>query len=261
MSVVTMKNLLEAGVHFGHQTTKWNPLMKRYIFMQRNGIHIVDLQKTMDAIREGYNLLHDVSKQGKKILFVGTKKQAHDSIEQEATRAGAYFVNNRWLGGTLTNFNTLKKSLKRYKEIVSMQESGGYDNLTKKEISLIERRIAKMHRNMEGFKDMDELPGAVFVIDSKKENLAVAEAHRCGVPVVAIVDTNSSPENIDVAIPGNDDAIRSVALFCHIAADAILEKDMENALEIVTTLEESDRRVPASPSSESQAETETEEAK
>jgi small subunit ribosomal protein S2 len=223
MSVVTMKELLESGVHFGHQVKRWNPKMKKFIFGERNGIHIVDLQKTLKGVEEAYNFVKETSASGSPVLFVGTKKQAQDAVREEANRAGAFFVNNRWLGGMLTNFSTVSKSIDRLRKITQMKKEGTYSVLTKKEVAQLEKERERLEKNLSGIKDMGGLPGAVFVIDPKKEKIAVAEARRLSVPVVAIVDTNCDPDEIDYVVPGNDDAIRAIKLISSRMADAILE--------------------------------------
>ena len=223
MAQITMKQLLEAGVHFGHQTRRWNPKMKPYIFGARNGIYIIDLQKTVRYFRNAYSFISDVVKSGEKILFVGTKKQAQDSILEESLRGDQYYVNNRWLGGMLTNFSTIKRSIERLKKIEAMAEDGTYDLLTKKEVLQLDREKAKLEKSLGGIKNMTRLPGAVFVIDPKKETIAVKEARKLGIPVVAVVDTNCDPDDIDYIIPGNDDAIRAIRLFASKMADACLE--------------------------------------
>ena len=205
MAVVTMKNLLESGVHFGHQVKRWDPRMKKYIFAERNGIHIIDLQKTTAAIKESYEIVRKIVSSGKSILFVGTKKQAQQAIQKEAERCGMFYVNNRWLGGMLTNFTTIKKSLLRLKKIEKMEVDGTSENLTKKELSALQKEKSKLEKNLGGIKEMKELPGAVFIIDTHKEQIAVAEAHRMGIPIIAVVDTNCNPEGIDYPIPGNDE--------------------------------------------------------
>lgn len=218
-----MKELLESGVHFGHQVKVWNPKMKKYIFGERNGIHIIDLQKTLKGLEEAYAFIRDIASQGKSLLFVGTKKQAQDSIYEEATRANAFYVNNRWLGGMLTNFVTVKKSIERLKKIEAMRVDGTYNALTKKEVSKLEKERAKLEKNLKGIKDMESLPGAIFVIDPKKERIAVAEARRLSIPIVAVVDTNCDPDEVDYVIPGNDDAIRAIKLIASKIANAYLE--------------------------------------
>lgn len=236
MAVVTMKNLLESGVHFGHQVKRWDPRMKKYIFAERNGIHIIDLQKTIAAIKDGYDEVRKVTASGKSILFVGTKKQAQQAVQKEAERCGMFYVNNRWLGGMLTNFSTIKKSLQRLKKIEKMEIDGTFDNLTKKEVAALQKEKAKLEKNLGGIKEMKELPGAVFIIDTHKEQLAVAEARRMGIPIIAVVDTNCNPEGIDFPIPGNDDAIRAISLFTSIIANAVIESDNEAGLKILENL-------------------------
>ena len=236
MAVVTMKSLLESGVHFGHQVKRWDPRMKKYIFAERNGIHIIDLQKTITAIKDSYDQIRKVAASGKSVLFVGTKKQAQQAIQKEAERCGMFYVNNRWLGGTLTNFSTIKKSLLRLKKIEKMEIDGTFDNLTKKEVAGLLKEKEKLTKNYGGMKDMKELPGAIFIIDTHKEQIAVAEAHRMGIPIIAIVDTNCNPEGIDYPIPGNDDAIRAISLFTSIIANAVIEADNEQGLKIIETL-------------------------
>ncbi|RMD51659.1 MAG: 30S ribosomal protein S2 [Nitrospirae bacterium] len=223
MGVVTMKELLEAGVHFGHQVKRWNPKMKHYIFGQRNGIHIIDLQKTLKMIEVAYNFVKDISAQGEAVLFVGTKKQAQDAIYEEATRAKTFYVNQRWLGGMLTNFSTIKKSIEKLKQIEKMKQDGTFERLPKKEVAKLEKRLSKLEKYLGGIKDMERLPGAVYVVDPKKEHIAVAEARKLKIPVVAIVDTNCDPDEIDYIIPGNDDAIRAIKLITSIMANAVIE--------------------------------------
>jgi len=223
MAVVSMKELLEAGVHFGHQVRRWNPKMKRYIFGERNGIYIIDLQKTMKGIEDAYNFIRDVAASGQHVLFVGTKKQAQDSIREEAIRSGMFYVNNRWLGGMLTNFTTIKKSIEKLKEIEKMKEEGIYEKLTKKESAKLEKRRMKLERNLGGIKEMESLPGVIYVVDPKKEYIAVHEARKLNIPIVAIVDTNCDPELINYVIPGNDDAIRAIKLITAKMADAVIE--------------------------------------
>jgi len=221
--VVTMKELLEAGVHFGHQVKRWNPKMKKFIFGERNGIYIIDLQKTLKGLEEAYKFVRETSTGNSSILFVGTKKQAQDAIQEEAQRAGAFFVNQRWLGGMLTNFTTIKKSIERLKSIEKMKEDGTYEALSKKEVSLLEKERTKLERNLTGIKDMSGLPGAVFIIDPKKEKIAIAEARKLSIPVVAVVDTNCDPDEVDYVIPGNDDAIRAIKLIASKMADSVIE--------------------------------------
>jgi small subunit ribosomal protein S2 len=220
-----MKELLEAGVHFGHQVRRWNPKMKEYIFGERNGIYIIDLQKTQRMFREAIGFVTNIiaEDKGKTVLFVGTKRQAQDAIREEAEKCGQYYVNQRWLGGLLTNFQTVQKSIKRLKDLESMQTDGRYEKLTKKERIKLDRERESLNKNLSGIKGMSRLPDAVFIIDVKKEEIAVAEANRLGIPIVAVVDTNCSPEGIDYVIPGNDDALRAVRLFASRIADAIVE--------------------------------------
>lgn len=223
MSVISMKQLLEAGVHFGHQTRRWNPKMKRYIFTERNGIYIIDLQKTVKKVEEAYNFTKNLAADGGKILFVGTKKQAQDSVKEEAGRSGMYYVNQRWLGGTLTNFETIQKRIKRLKDIEKMQENGTFEVLPKKEVVQLKKELERLEKFLGGIKDMKGLPDALFIIDPRKERIAVAEARKLNIPIIGIVDTNCDPDEIDVVIPANDDAIRAVKLLTSKMADAILE--------------------------------------
>ena len=223
VAVVTMKNLLESGVHFGHQVKRWDPRMKKYIFAERNGIHIIDLQKTIQSIKEAYDAVQKTVASGKSILFVGTKKQAQTAIQKEAERCEQFYVNNRWLGGMMTNFSTIKKSIQRLKKIEKMEVDGTFESLTKKEIASLQKEKSKLEKNLGGIKEMKELPGIIFVIDTRKEAIAVAEAQRLGIPIVAVVDTNCNPEGITYPIPGNDDAIRSISLFTQIIANAVVE--------------------------------------
>ena len=223
MSVISMKQLLEAGVHFGHQTRRWNPKMAEYIYTERNGIYIINLQKTVKKIEEAYAFIKEVAENGQDILFVGTKKQAQDSIKEEAERVGMYFVNARWLGGMMTNFKTIKQRIERLNQLRKMQEDGTFDLLPKKEVSKLLLEIEKLDKYLGGIKDMKKLPGALFVVDPRKEKIAVAEAKKLGIPVVAIVDTNCDPDEVDYVIPGNDDAIRAVKLIAGAMADAIIE--------------------------------------
>ena len=223
MSVVSMKQLLEAGVHFGHQTRRWNPKMARYIFTERNGIYIIDLQKTVKKLEEAYMFVREVSTEGGNVLFVGTKKQAGDSIKEEAERAGAYYVNARWLGGMLTNFATIRRRVARLQQLRKMQEDGTFERLPKKEVVKLKLEIEKLEKYLGGIEKMDKLPGALFVVDPRKEKIAVSEARKLGIPIVAIVDTNCDPDEVDYVIPGNDDAIRAVKLIASTMADAIVE--------------------------------------
>jgi len=237
MAVVTMKSLLESGVHFGHQVKRWDPRMKKFIFTERNGIHIIDLQKTIVAIKDSYDIVRKIASSGKSILFVGTKKQAQQAIQKEAERCGMYYVNNRWLGGMLTIFATIKKSLQRLKKVGKMV--GDPDlKLTKKEVAALEKEKEKLEKNLGGIKEMKELPGAIFIIDTHKEQLAVAEARRMGIPIIAVVDTNCNPEGIDFPIPGNDDAIRAISLFTSIIANAVIEADNDTGLKVIESLNE-----------------------
>ena len=222
-NVVSMKQLLEAGVHFGHQTRRWNPKMAEYIFTERNGIYIIDLQKTVKKLEEAYNFIRELTIDGKPILFVGTKKQAQDSVKEEAIRSGAYYVNARWLGGMLTNFTTIRHRINRLKQLREMQENGTFELLPKKEVIKLNLEIEKLEKFLGGIKDMKELPGALFIVDPRKEKIAVAEAKKLGIPVVAIVDTNCDPDDVDYVIPGNDDAIRAVKLLAGVMANAIIE--------------------------------------
>lgn len=238
MAVVTMKSLLESGVHFGHQTKRWDPRMKRFIFAQRNGIHIIDLQKTIEAIKDAYEMIRQTVLQGKSILFLGTKKQAQQAIEKEALACGMHYVNNRWLGGMLTNFATIKKSLLRLKKLEKMEVDGTFDSLTKKEVSTLLKEKQRLEKNLGGIKEMKELPGALFVIDTRKEAIAIAEARRMGIPIVAVVDTNCDPTGIDYPIPGNDDAIRAITLFTSIISKAVIEADNEIGLEVIENLQD-----------------------
>lgn len=223
MSQFTMKQLLEAGVHFGHQTHRWHPKMAPYLFGERNGIHIIDLQKTLKLANEAYEFMRELAAAGGKVLFVGTKKQARDAVQEEASRAGQFYVNHRWLGGTLTNFATVQQSVRRMKDLQRQKEEGVFSLLPKKEALQMERKLAKLERALGGIKDMVKLPDCLFVIDVNKESLAVTEARKLGIPVVAVVDSNCDPTPIDYVIPGNDDAIRAIRLFCSKIADALLE--------------------------------------
>ncbi|WP_085523952.1 30S ribosomal protein S2 [Tuberibacillus sp. Marseille-P3662] len=223
MAVISMKQLLESGVHFGHQTRRWNPKMKPYIFTERNGIYIIDLQKTVKKVEETFNFVKDTVADGGKILFVGTKKQAQDTVKAEAERSGMYFVNQRWLGGTLTNFRTIRKRIQRLKDIEKMEEDGTFEVLPKKEVFGLQKEKDRLEKFLGGIKGMDRLPDALFVIDPRKERIAIAEARKLGIPIIAIVDTNCDPDEVDYLIPGNDDAIRAVKLLTGKVADAVLE--------------------------------------
>ncbi|TCP30306.1 SSU ribosomal protein S2P [Scopulibacillus darangshiensis] len=231
MAVISMKQLLESGVHFGHQTRRWNPKMKPYIFTERNGIYIIDLQKTVKKVEEAFNFVRNIAADGGKILFVGTKKQAQESVKAEAERSGMYFVNQRWLGGTLTNFETIRKRINRLKEIERMREDGTFEVLPKKEVVGLNKELERLEKFLGGIKEMESLPDALFVIDPRKERIAIAEARKLNIPIIAIVDTNCDPDEVDVVIPGNDDAIRAVKLLTGKMADAVLEANQgeENA--------------------------------
>ncbi len=223
MSVISMKQLLEAGVHFGHQTRRWNPKMAEYIFTERNGIYIIDLQKTVKKVEEAYEFVKEIAASGKSILFVGTKKQAQESIENEAVRCDMFYVNQRWLGGMLTNFKTIKKRIERLNNLENMEQDGTFEVLPKKEVTKLRAEKEKLEKNLKGIKAMDELPGAMFIVDPRKERIAIQEAKILGIPVIAIVDTNCDPEEADYPIPGNDDAIRAVKLLTSKIADAVIE--------------------------------------
>jgi len=243
LPIVTMRELLEAGVHFGHQAKRWNPKMKKYIYSSRNDIHVIDLHKTIPLIDEAYKFIKDVAAANGTVLFVGTKKQAQEAVEEEAKRCGMFYVNQRWLGGTLTNFKTLKRNIARLKEIEKMKEEGIFEKLPKKEVLNIEREYRKLVRGLGGVRDMAALPGVVFVVDSKKEIIAIKEARKLGIPVVGIVDTNCDPNDVDHPIPGNDDAIRSIKLISKIVADAVIEgreiaKPAEERAEVIAVPEE-----------------------
>ena len=223
MSVVSMKQLLEAGVHFGHQTRRWNPKMAPYIYMERNGIYIIDLQKTVKKLEEAYDFVRDLASEGGTLLFVGTKKQAQDAVKEEAERVGMYYVNARWLGGMLTNFKTMRTRIDRLEQLRKMQEDGTFDILPKKEVIKHTNEIAKLEKYLGGVKDMKKLPSAIFVVDPRKEKNAIAEARKLGIPIIAIVDTNCDPDEVDYVIPGNDDAIRAIKLISQTMANAIIE--------------------------------------
>ncbi|MCR5355112.1 MAG: 30S ribosomal protein S2 [Lachnospiraceae bacterium] len=223
MSVISMKQLLEAGVHFGHQTRRWNPKMAPYIYTERNGIHIIDLQKSVGKVDEAYDAVFDIAEQGGIILFVGTKKQAQDAIKQEAERCGMFYVNERWLGGMLTNFKTIESRIARLKEIEKMEEDGTFDVLPKKEVIKLKKELEKLTKNLGGIKEMGRIPDAIFIVDPKKERICVQEAHALGIPLIGISDTNCDPDELDYVIPGNDDAIRAVKLIVGTMADAVIE--------------------------------------
>ena len=237
MAVVAMKQLLEAGVHFGHQTRRWDARMAEYIFQARNGIHIIDLQKTSKKIDEAYDFMRSQAEEGKKVLFVETKKQAQECMKEAAEKSGMYYVNQRWLGGMLTNFGTIRKRVERLNELETLQEDGTFDVLPKKEVILLKKEMEKLERNLGGIKDMNELPGVIFLVDPKKERIAILEAKKLNIPVVGIVDTNCNPEDLDYPIPGNDDAIRAVKLIADVMANAVIEGKQGESFE---TVEEQD---------------------
>ena len=262
MGAISIKQLLEAGVHFGHQTRRWNPKMKPYIFGQRNGIHIVDLQTTLRLFKKAVEFLTDMSSRGKTVLFVGTKRQAQESISEEAQRCGMYYVNNRWLGGLLTNFVTVRNSIKRYKDLEEKRADGFYEKLSKKEVARLERERKKLEKNLRGIRDMDRLPDALFVVDSNRESIAVQEAAKLNIPIIAVVDTNGDPDYVDYVIPGNDDALRAVRLFSSVAADAVLagrglfeaERSAEKAVAMVAAKAEATPEAKAEPKPKAKAE-------
>ena len=243
MNVISMKQLLEAGVHFGHQTRRWNPKMAEYIYTERNGIHIIDLQKSVGKVDEAYKAIFDVAAEGGTILFVGTKKQAQDAVKTEAERCGMFYVNERWLGGMLTNFKTIQGRINRLKDIERMSEDGTFEVLPKKEVIALKKEWEKLEKNLGGIKGMTEIPGAMFVVDPKKERIAILEARKLGIPVIGLVDTNCNPEDVDYVIPGNDDAIRAIKLIVEAMANAVLESkqgesaDKEEAVEEDTVQE------------------------
>lgn len=245
MSVISMKRLLEAGVHFGHQTRRWNPKMKKFIFTERNGIYIIDLQKTVKKMDEAYNYVRDIASDGGQVLFVGTKKQAQEAIETEAKRCGQPYVSQRWLGGMLTNFKTIKSRIARLRELEAMEEDGTFDLLPKKEVSKLKLEQEKLEKFLGGIKDMEKIPAAIFIIDPKKEKIAVNEAHILNIPVISVVDTNCDPDEVDLPIPGNDDAIRAVKLLTGKIADAVVEANQgaQNEAETVEAAEESTEEV------------------
>ena len=242
MAVVAMKQLLEAGVHFGHQTRRWDPRMAPYIFTARNGIYIIDLQKTSKKIDEAYAVLKNIVDEGKSVIFVGTKKQAQECVKEEAERCGMYYVNQRWLGGMLTNFKTIRRRINRLKDLERMSTDGTFDVLPKKEVIGLKKEMEKLEANLGGIKDMTEVPGAMFVVDPKKERIAILEARKLGIPVIGLVDTNCNPEDVDYVIPGNDDAIRAIKLIIEAMANAVIEskqgESMVSASEEETTMEE-----------------------
>ena len=238
MAVVAMKQLLEAGVHFGHQTRRWDPKMAEYIFQARNGIHIIDLQKTSKKLDEAYAFLKEQAEEGKTVLFVGTKKQAQECVKEAAEKCGMFYVDQRWLGGMLTNFDTIRARVQRLKDLETMAEDGTFDVLPKKEVILLKKEMEKLERNLGGIKEMDKLPGVIFLVDPKKERIAVLEAKKLNIPVIGLVDTNCNPEEVDYAIPGNDDAIRAVKLIADVMANAVIEGRQGESFE--TTVEEQD---------------------
>ena len=231
MAVVAMKQLLEAGVHFGHQKRRWDPKMAEYIFQSRNGIHIIDLQKTSNKLDEAYEFMKEQSEEGKKVLFVGTKKQAQDCVKEAAEKSGMYYVNQRWLGGTLTNFDTIRTRINRLTELETMEQDGTFDVLPKREVVLLKKEMDKLNKNLGGIKEMTELPDVLFVVDPKKEHIAIQEARKLNIPIVGLVDTNCNPDDVDYVIPGNDDAIRAVKLITDVMANAIIEGKQGESLE------------------------------
>ena len=238
MAVVAMKQLLEAGVHFGHQTRRWDPKMAEYIFQARNGIHIIDLQKTSKKLDEAYAFLKEQAEEGKTVLFVGTKKQAQECVKEAAEKCGMYYVDQRWLGGMLTNFDTIRARVQRLKDLEAMQEDGTFDVLPKKEVILLKKEMEKLERNLGGIKEMDKLPGVIFLVDPKKERIAVLEAKKLKIPVIGLVNTNCNPEEVDYAIPGNDDAIRAVKLIADVMANAVIEGRQGESFETTETEEQ-----------------------
>ena len=234
MAVVAMKQLLEAGVHFGHQTRRWDPKMAEYIFQARNGIHIIDLQKTSKKLDEAYSFIREQAEEGKTFLFVGTKKQAQECMKEAAEKSGMYYVNQRWLGGMLTNFGTIRNRVERLKELETMQQDGTFDVLPKKEVILLKKEMEKLEKNLGGIKEMTQIPGVMFVVDPKKERIAILEAKKLGIPVVGLIDTNCNPEDLDYVIPGNDDAIRAVKLISDAMANAIIEGRQGESMETVS---------------------------
>ena len=238
MAVVAMKQLLEAGVHFGHQTRRWDPKMAEYIFQARNGIHIIDLQKTSKKLDEAYAFMKEQAEEGKTVLFVGTKKQAQECVKEAAEKSGMFYVNQRWLGGMLTNFETIRARVDRLKELETMQEDGTFDVLPKKEVIILKKEMEKLEKNLGGIKGMEELPGVLFIVDPKKERIGILEARKLNIPVVGLIDTNCNPEDVDYAIPGNDDAIRAVKLITDVMANAIIEGRQGESLEMVEEQEE-----------------------
>ena len=244
MAVITMKQLLEAGVHFGHQTRKWNPKMSKYIYAARNDIHIIDLQLTVGLIEEAYKFVVETVKAGKSVLFVGTKKQAQDAIKEEAERCGQYYINSRWLGGTLTNFKTIRSRIDRMVKLEKMEESGEFDLLPKKEVAKLKDELEKLQTNLQGIRDMNKMPGVMFVVDPHNEDIAVSEARKLNIPIVAITDTNCDPDLIDYVIPGNDDAIRAIKLIAGVMANAVIEANQGETFTVEET--EAKKEEPAS---------------
>ena len=238
MAVVAMKQLLEAGVHFGHQTRRWEPKMAEYIFQARNGIHIIDLQKTSKKLDDAYAFLKEQAEEGKTVLFVGTKKQAQDCVKEAAEKCGMFYVNQRWLGGMLTNFETIRARVQRLKDLETMEQDGTFDVLPKKEVILLRKEMEKLEKNLGGIKEMDKLPGVIFLVDPKKERIAILEAKKLNIPVVGIVDTNCNPQELDYPIPGNDDAIRSVSLIADVMANAVIEGRQGEDAEVSSEMEE-----------------------
>ena len=238
MAVVAMKQLLEAGVHFGHQTRRWDPKMAEYIFQARNGIHIIDLQKTSKKLDEAYAFMKEQAEEGKTVLFVGTKKQAQDCVKEAAEKSGMFYINQRWLGGMLTNFETIRARVERLKELERMQEDGTFEVLPKKEVIILKKEMEKLERNLGGIKDMEELPGVMFIVDPKKERIGILEARKLNIPVVGLIDTNCNPEDVDYPIPGNDDAIRTVKLITDVMANAVIEGRQGESLEMTEEQEE-----------------------
>ena len=265
MAVVAMKQLLEAGVHFGHQTRRWDPRMAEYIFQARNGIHIIDLQKSSKKLDEAYAFVKSQVEEGKTVLFVGTKKQAQECMKEAAIRCGMYYVDQRWLGGMLTNFDTIQKRIKRLKDLETMQEDGTFDVLPKKEVILLKKEMEKLEKNLGGIKEMDKLPGVIFLVDPKKERIAILEARKLDIPVVGLVDTNCNPQDVDYCIPGNDDAIRAVKLIADSIANAVIEGNQGESFEVAEEqpveeeIESMEQVVEAAEEAEATEEVETEE--
>ena len=238
MAVVAMKQLLEAGVHFGHQTRRWDPRMAEYIFQARNGIHIIDLQKTSKKLDEAYEFMREQAEEGKRVLFVGTKKQAQECVKEAAEKSGMFYVNERWLGGTLTNFGTIRKRINRLTELEAMEQNGTFEVLPKKEVVLLRKEMDKLNKNLGGIKEMTEIPDVIFLVDPKKEHIAVQEARKLNIPIIGLVDTNCDPNDVDYVIPGNDDAIRAVKLITDVMANAIIEGKQGESLETAETVDE-----------------------